>query len=203
MARTYARIDVHRGQDDDWRALTLEEQAVYDFLVTHPKLSICGALDVKMSVWVRQARDLTTERLEQLLAALENAKYILWDRDTDELAIRTFVTHDKVLQNKNLGRGMWSAWATIESEELRFFLVDNFPETAWEPRFQPPISDPRNHRSNDGSNHRYERRFEPPHPQPQPQLQPASADRSNAGYEFTTPEGQAPEVRPLNSPPAA
>lgn len=150
MARTYGRIDVNRSIDDDWRALSFAEQGCYDFLLAHPKLSPCGVVDVKLVVWKRAARDGDT--VVELLEALEERDYIRWDRETDELAIRTFVTHDKVLQNQNLGKGMWNSWAHVESEELRSYIVENLPDKAWEARFEPPFPSRENYRSNGGSN---------------------------------------------------
>lgn len=152
MARTYATVSVTRGSDPDWRKLTFAEQGFYDFLLSHPKLSLCGVLDVKPTIWTKAAADADMDHLMQLMVDLEAARYIRWDRDTDEVGIRTFVRHDGVLKNRNLGKGMWSAWSIVESEELRFWLVDNFPETAFEQRFEPPISALRNHRRNHSSN---------------------------------------------------
>lgn len=157
MARSFARIDVRRSLDPDWRALTTTQQAVYDFLLTSPKLTLCGSLDVKLGSWASLASDLDTASLVGVLDALEELGYIGWDRDTDELAIRTFVRHDGVLQNRNMGKGMWSSLLAVESEELRSWVVDNLPEQAWEPRFEPPFPQPRNRRPNQ----RYGRPSEP------------------------------------------
>lgn len=179
MARTYARIDVKRGNDDDWRALTLPQKAVYDFLLTNPKLSTCGALDVKLAVWCRYSPELDVDTLTALLEDLETAGMIAWDRDTDELLIRTFVRHDGVLQNRNLGRGMWAAWESIESDMLRSVLVDNLPTEAWEPRFQPPILAVQKRKQNHRSEPRFEPPSEPPHPHPQPHPASFIRGRSN------------------------
>lgn len=199
MARSYTRISVQRYFDEDWWALTATEQGVFDFLLTHPKLSICGALDVKLPIWVGRFKGMTLDELEGCLVALEHDHNLIrWDRSTGELVIRTFVTNDGILQNKNSGRGMWSAWATIESRDLRIFLVDNFEETAFEERFNPPFLSPEIAGRHDRSDERYrrssERAIEPTQPQPQPNPQPATTDRSNTGYEFTSDVGEAPVV---------
>lgn len=137
MARTYASISVTRCMDPGWRALTWAQQGVYDYLLAHPKLSLCGVLDVKVNSWGKAAADGPT--VTQHVEALEAHNLVRWDRDTDELAIRTFVRHDGVLKNRNLAKGMWSAWTSVESENLRLFLVDNFPVEAFEDRFEPPL----------------------------------------------------------------
>lgn len=195
MARSYARVSVQRFHDEEWRALPLAEKAVFDMLLGHPKLSICGALDVKLGSLARYAPDLDAGTLAELLGSLEDAGYIRWDRDTDELVIRTFVRHDGVLQNQNLGRGMWAAWLTIESDDLRQFIVDNVPDLAFEERFRPPDSALRNRRSIGGSHEGSERRIEAPQPKPKPYLQPASADRSIDRFEHVAVDNGAPVVR--------
>jgi len=188
MARTYARIDVNRGADPDWRELSWAEQGVYDYLLSHPKLSLCGVLDVKLHVWRRGSRD---EQVNDLLDALEEREYISWDRDTDELAIRTFVRHDGVLANRNLARGMWSAWRSIESRELRVWLVDNFPEPAFEERFLPPESALEIRCRNRGSEPGFVTVDGTSIPQPQPQLQPASAGDETGDVRQTPEERRA------------
>ncbi len=174
MARSFARIDVRRPMDPDWRALTCTQQAVYEFLITSAKLTLCGSLDVKLGSWSTLSADMDTAKLVQTLGELEELLYIGWDRDTDELAIRTFVTHDKVLQNRNMGRGMWAAWASIESDTLKQWVVDNLPEEAFDPRFDPPFPAPRNRRSN----HRYGLPIEPAS---EPPIEPPSRSHNLAG----------------------
>jgi len=149
MARTYASISVTRSMDPGWRALTWAQQGVYDYLLSHPKLSLCGVLDVKVNSWAKAAVDGPT--VTQHVEALEAHDLLRWDHDTDELAIRTFVRHDGVLKNRNLAKGMWSAWTSVESENLRLYLVDNFPEEAFEERFDPPILAVRNRSRNHSS----------------------------------------------------
>lgn len=179
MARTYASINVTRGMDPGWRALTWAQQGVYDFLLAHPKLSLCGVLDVKLNTWAKGAADGST--VTQHLEALEAHDLIRWDRDTDELAIRTFVRHDGVLKNRNLAKGMWSAWSSIESDDLRRFLVDNFPEEAFEQRFDPPILAVRNRSRNHSSEPQSATVDGTTSPVSHLHLLPASAAGSDAG----------------------
>jgi len=143
QARNYARITTKLWADPDWRALTVDEQWCYMALLTQPKLTLAGSIDMKQRAWQSWASD--AHDILGSLAGLEIARFIKVDMITDEVAIRTFVTHDDVLKNRNLGRGMWSAWEAIESGPLKVFLVDNFPNEAWEPRFEPPFPSRKNH----------------------------------------------------------
>lgn len=196
MARSYGRIDVQRFHDTDWRALPLAEKAVFDMMLTHPKLSLCGALDLKYGSLCGYAPDLDVDALSGHLEALEAARFIAVDWDTDEAVIRTFVRHDGVLQNQNLGKGMWSAWIAVESPHLRKVVLDNLPDMAFEDRFRPPelalkdrLNGSRDGSSNAGSdsgsnyhNHNHT-------------LQPASADRSIDRFVDVPVENAGPTVR--------
>jgi hypothetical protein len=193
MARSYARIDVQRFHDADWRALPLAEKAVFDMMLTHPKLSLCGALDLKYGSLCGYAPDLDVDALSGLLEALEEARFVAVDWETDEMVFRTFVRHDGVLQNQNLGRGMWSAWVAVESPKLRQVVLDNLPELAFEERFKPPVlalsnggsNGSSNAGSNGGSNYHNHNHT----------LQPASADRSIDRFEHVPVDNQGPTVR--------
>ena len=196
MARSYGRIDVQRFHDTDWRALPLAEKAVFDMMLTHPKLSLCGALDLKYGSLCGYAPELDVDALSGHLEALEAARFIAVDWDTDEAVIRTFVRHDGVLQNQNLGKGMWSAWIAVESPHLRKVVLDNLPDMAFEDRFRPPelalkdrLNGSRDGSSNAGSdsgsnyhNHNHT-------------LQPASADRSIDRFVDVPVENAGPTVR--------
>lgn len=150
MARSFARIAVTRYSDPDWRCLSFAEQGVYDLLLTHPKMSLCGVLDVKLNVLAATARG-GADELTGLLEALEAGRWVKWDRETHELAVRTFVRHDGSLKNGNLVKGMWSSWAAVESVELRQFVVENLPAKAFEPQFDPPSEALRIASQNSGS----------------------------------------------------
>lgn len=197
MARSYARIDVQRFHDDDWRALTLPQKAVFDMMLTHPKLSLCGALDLKYGSLCGYSPDLDVDTLSGVLEALEAARFIAVDWDTDEAVIRTFVRHDGVLQNQNLGRGMWSAWVAIESPALRSFVLDNLPELAFEDRFKPPELAVRNRGSNGSSDERSNsgRDGGSNYHNHNHTLQPASAGRSIDRFEHVPVDNGAPTVR--------
>lgn len=175
MARSYASLTTAMAEDADWCALTVELQWAYTLLLRLPKLSLAGCVDVKLRPWAKLAADVSEADLDALFVALEERRFIRWDRDTEEIAVRTFVRNDRVLQNRNSGKGMWVAWAAIESHELRQWIAANLPDEAFDERFAPkldqrpsepsierPLERPiearceplaRNDRSNDRSNH--------------------------------------------------
>lgn len=174
MARTRATLWSHVWRDEDWTALTKAAQRLYLVLLSQPKLSTAGCLDLMPRRWTGLAADETPEALAADLDELARHRFVVIDGD--ELVIRTFVANDLCTgtTNKNLLNGMWSAWEAIGSRKLRKVVVDNAPATAWdregvkppaealelrsEPRLElrfdtPPENHGSNHGRDSGSNH--------------------------------------------------
>lgn len=146
MARQYGRTHTARWSiDDDWRSLTVAEQWCYDMLCSNAKITLCGLLEQKLTVWAGYARDVDVRTLTALLEDLEQLRYIGWDRGTEEILVRTFSKHDGAftggkngLGNVNLGKGVWNAIGCIQSRDLMLMALENLPPEAFEQRFNPP-----------------------------------------------------------------
>ena len=160
MARTQAKIVTSIWTDPDWLALSSAAQRLYLMLLSQPKLTIAGCLDVMPARWARLSPDTDEAGILEALEELSEARYVVIDGD--ELIIRTFVSHDlgAGTLNSNLVKGMWSAWAGILSPTLRAVVVAEMParvydregvdvpEEARKLRF-PPLSEPRSEPSVD------------------------------------------------------
>lgn len=133
MARSYGRVLSTIWADEDWTALTRGAQHTYMLLLSQPKLTLVGLLDYLPSRWARLATDSDLASVEADIDELETSRFVLVDRHTDELLIRTFVRHDlrTIQANANLIKGMWGAWATIQSDRLRRAVVESIPEDLW------------------------------------------------------------------------
>ena len=57
--------------------------------------------------------------IEALMKGLESARYVVIDRDTQELLIRTFIRNDGVLLSPNLATSAIREYAEVMSEKLR------------------------------------------------------------------------------------
>jgi hypothetical protein len=147
--RTYARIRVDIWRDDEWRGLTPEAQWLFLLLLSQAKLSMAGCLDIKPRAWARQAYGVDAEAIGKWIDELEVAGMIACDWSTDELVVRTFVEHDGVLRNTNMGRGMWAGWQNIESRSLKQIVIDNLPAEAWDLKYCAP-QEARRMRSGEG-----------------------------------------------------
>jgi hypothetical protein len=124
MARDHARIQVAIWSDPDFRALNASAQRMYLVILSQPRLSYCGTLDYLPSRLAVLAADETADDVESAIKALEHARYVVVDRDTHELLVRTFVRHDGLLGSPNMVKAMLKDRATVLSEPLRHVLDD-------------------------------------------------------------------------------
>lgn len=204
MARTQARLLTSVWTDADWLALSAGAQRLYMVLLSQPKLSLAGCLDVMPARWASTAPDETEESVRANLAELAAGWFVVVDDETGELVIRTFVRADiGPKANSNLVKGMWGAWEAILSPKLRKIVVDNMPaevfdrcpdevpDLARRMRSEPPIERP----SERAFERPLERSPEPPVPCP---LLPAT---TSAASLRTTPEAE-PDQAPAGPPTA-
>src|SRR5690606_33190346 len=144
MARTYAQVTVDIWEDPDWLALSQGAQRLYLLLHCQKKLSLNGLLPYTPARWARFAPDTDVADVEAAVAELEAGRFVVIDRETEELLIRTFVRHDitkvsKGATNSKLLKGMWSAWGAIESAELKRVVLREIPDAVWSAeRCTPP-----------------------------------------------------------------
>ena len=124
MARGHGRILTSIWEDADFLALDEREQRLYLFLISQPNLNHAGLLDLTLRRWARKARGLTSAELEKLLQALEAARFIVMDDDTEELLIRSFVRNDGVWRMPKVMGAMVSGALEISSKRLQYALLE-------------------------------------------------------------------------------
>ncbi|PWG13931.1 hypothetical protein DF268_08680 [Streptomyces sp. V2] len=130
MARGHGRILTSIWDDADFLALGEREQRLYLFLISQPNLNHAGLLPLTLRRWSRKANGLTSAELEKRLQALEAARFIVMDDDTEELLIRSFVRNDGVWKQPKVMGAMVSGAMEISSRQLRRALlaeVDRIP----------------------------------------------------------------------------
>ena len=123
MARTHGRIKVEVWDaGSDFRHLGLDAQWTYAMLVSQRMVSLCGVLPYTPKKWAKLAPDITGERLEDALSELEAEWYIIVDRETDELLVRTMVKHDRAWTNPKLVTAARKRFVEIESDAIKDYL---------------------------------------------------------------------------------
>jgi hypothetical protein len=119
MARDHARFKTARTNDDDWRALTVDAQWLYDTLLTQPRLSYCGVLDYMPGRLATQAKGMTETKVRAAARALERARFVVLDQATSEILVRSYVRHDGVFDRRNMGKAVATALAAVVSAKIR------------------------------------------------------------------------------------
>ena len=124
MARAHARILCTIWDDPEFLRLDPEPQRLYMFLLSQANLSHAGLLPLTLKRWASKAAGLTVELLEQQLAVLEAARFIVLDGESEELLIRTFVKNDNIWKQPNMMAAAVSAAQELFSVGLRRVLRD-------------------------------------------------------------------------------
>lgn len=123
MARDHARIRLDIWADEDYTALPSTSQWLYERLLTHGDLSYCGVTDWRPPRLAASACDLTPTDIEMFASALEDGEFIVVDRETEEVLVRSFVKHDGLMDKWNLAAAMAREFTAIASRAIRGVVV--------------------------------------------------------------------------------
>ena len=124
MARDHARIRIDIWADDEWRDLPSLPQWLYLHLLTSPALNFCGVTDWRPARIAALAADLSANDVEYAAAWLEAGEFLVIDRDSEEVLIRSWVKHDGLVASPNMTKAMAKAHAAVGSSILRAVVVD-------------------------------------------------------------------------------
>lgn len=123
MPRDHARMQIAIWRDGDWRKLDQAAQHTYWMLTSHEDLSYCGHIDYLPGRWLDLAAGLTIAKLKASIRTLERARYVVVDRKTTELLVRSFIRHDKILARRNMGNACARALGSVHSSALRDVIL--------------------------------------------------------------------------------
>lgn len=124
MARDYGRIRLDIWADEDWRDLPSLPQWLYLHLLSSPSLNFCGVTDWRPARVAALAAELNADDVEYAAAWLEAGEFIVVDRATEEVLVRSWIKHDGLLSSPNMAKAMVKAHAAIGSGILRAVIVD-------------------------------------------------------------------------------
>lgn len=123
MARAFGRILSRIWDDRDFLALEAGPQRLYMFLCTQSNLNHAGLLPMTLRKWAKKATDQTPETIHRDLMALDAARFVVVDEDSEEVLIRSFVRNDDVWKMPRVMGSMVSGALEIESHRLRRVLL--------------------------------------------------------------------------------
>lgn len=122
MARQYAQIQVAIWSDEDFKELSPALQHMFFVLISQPRMNLCGVIDYIVTRIAGCSSSWTVGQVEKLVTGLEEKRYIVVDRETQELLIRTFIRNDGLLKMPNVAQGMASDYGEVMSDKLRKVL---------------------------------------------------------------------------------
>lgn len=123
MARSYGKLWTSIW-GTDFVDLDRNLQHAYMTLCAQPRLSMVGLLDYMPNRLARCSKDWTVDDVESDMKGLEAENYIVLDRDTNELLIRSFIRSDQILMSPNLVKGAMSEYAEVMSQKLQDTIDD-------------------------------------------------------------------------------
>lgn len=123
MARDHARIQCDIWNDEDFRGLSTLAKLLYVQLLSQPKLSYAGLLDLAAKRWARAHPDHTVAEVRAALAELDAARMLVVDHDTEEVLVRTLVRNDGIYKQPQVLAAALRQAFEIESPILRSALA--------------------------------------------------------------------------------
>lgn len=123
MARSYGTILCAIWADPEFCALSSDAQRTYLMLVTQPDITACGSLPLTFRRWSMTLPEADRDRLAPALVELESARFVLVDRDTEELLVRSFAKHDGGYKHSKRVLAVIGYAEAIRSQSLRSTVV--------------------------------------------------------------------------------
>lgn len=119
MSGEYGKLYKRAWGDRDFKALTAHEQLQYLKLISQPDVSMAGILTHAAMRWAGQTADLGAEDIERALEGLERKRFVAYDRDTQELLIRSYIRNDGGWKSPLTMKGIRAAVERVLSVKLR------------------------------------------------------------------------------------
>ena len=123
MARDHAAIRLNIWGDDEWRELSVAAQHLYLHLLSTPTLSYAGVADWRAARIAGVSKDATTRSVRAAADELVGSLFVVYDDDTEEILIRSFLKYDGLLHKPNVAKAMVTAYGKTVSPVLRGVTV--------------------------------------------------------------------------------
>jgi hypothetical protein len=124
VARSEARLSVEIwARESDFINLTTDAQWMFTFLLSQPDLAHSGVLPLRTPRWASKGKGLTVEQIQSRLEELEHQRYVIIDRESGEVLIRSFIRQDKVYRQPNVFLAAKDNLPLVESPIIRSALA--------------------------------------------------------------------------------
>lgn len=140
MAGAFGKLYKSAWDDDDFKALSIEAQHVYMMFISAKQITFAGVAPFVPTRFLDLARNMTEKKFNTSVRELEKARYIVVDRKTQEVLLRTYIKHDDSLRNSKLAVAVGKAVREVYSpailrviaEEMAKLLVAHPDLAGWE-----------------------------------------------------------------------
>lgn len=118
--REFARIGTDMPDEPSVRALTHDEQWLYDHaLYLRAEMSRCGVVPYRPAVWAELSTTTTESKCRRWLKGLQKHRMVVVDEKYSEVLLRTYVRHDGLLGQPNVVANMVADFTLIHSPLIR------------------------------------------------------------------------------------
>ena len=123
MAMDYAQVRRDIWSDEDFRELPQASQWLYLHVITSPTISYCGVADWRPARIAALTADMTARDIDLAAVELECNHYLIIDRDTEEVLVRSWVKHDGLMGKWNMAAALARTYGEVASKVLRGVIV--------------------------------------------------------------------------------
>lgn len=123
MARDHTRVGTDLWTEPSIRKLKVRQQRAYFLALTQPDLSRCGVVAYRLRRWASFATDDNTAALRKDFDALTRSRHVVVDEDHEELFVRTYIRHDRILAQPLVVAALVADYKQIASPVVRRALL--------------------------------------------------------------------------------
>jgi len=115
----YIKLQRSIWHDHDFVALPASTQRLYLLLISQPDLSHCGVVAYTPGRWSTLAVDTSPADIRSDVERLVVARFVMLDERTEELWVRSYMSHDGGYRTPNIHKPIRTAIAGIMSNLIR------------------------------------------------------------------------------------
>ena len=124
MARSHARILCRIWSDKEFTQASVEAQRLYLLLLSQRLVNHAGVVPVTLQKWANTSPGTSVDDVLAGLRELAERRFIVFDLETEELLVRSFIRNDGVAKQPNVLKAALRQAKETDSANLRAALAD-------------------------------------------------------------------------------
>ncbi|KJF21939.1 hypothetical protein C7T36_18335 [Rhodococcus sp. AD45-ID] len=123
MARSHGVIQFSLWNNKDFRKLSAASQRMYLVLFGQKDVNNAGMLPLMPARWAKYCDETDVDHVWACLSELATRDFIVFDTDSDELLIRSFIRGDGVVKQPNVFKNALKCAELVDSPSIRIVLA--------------------------------------------------------------------------------